>query len=73
MKPRRERPRAIAAIKSSDENLAAVLLALDEPQSARNNRRVCRIGSWFSTIRRSIDVRKILNEAGLRGDDRNQR
>ena len=58
-------PAAIAAIKSSDENLAAVLLALDE-RKARETTDVFVVSDHgFSTIRRSIDVRKILNEAGF--------
>src|SRR5947207_7872947 len=58
-------PVAIAAIKSTDENLAAVLLALDE-RKARETTDVFVVSDHgFSTIRRSIDVRKILNEAGF--------
>jgi arylsulfatase A-like enzyme len=58
-------PAAIAAIKSSDENLAAVLSALDE-RKARETTDVFVVSDHgFSTIRRSIDVRKILNEAGF--------
>ena len=58
-------PAAIAAIKSTDENLAAVLLALDE-RKARETTDVFVVSDHgFSTIRRSIDVRKILNEAGF--------
>ena len=56
-------PVALAAIKSSDENLAAVLSALDE-RKARETTDVFVVSDHgFSTIRRSIDVRKILNEA----------
>src|SRR6476660_2706061 len=58
-------PVALAAIKSSDENLAAVLSALDE-RKARETTDVFVVSDHgFSTIRRSIDVRKILNEAGF--------
>jgi arylsulfatase A-like enzyme len=58
-------PAAIAAIKSADENLGAVLSALDE-QNARGTTDVFVVSDHgFSTIRRSIDLRKILNEAGF--------
>ena len=58
-------PAALAAIKSADENLAAVLSALDE-RKARGTTDVFVVSDHgFSTIRRSIDVRKILNEAGF--------
>lgn len=56
-------PAAIAAIKSADENLGAVLSALDE-QKARGTTDVFVVSDHgFSTIRRSVDLRKILNEA----------
>ena len=55
---------ALAAIKSSDENLAAVLSALDR-QGARKTTDVFVVSDHgFSTIERSVDVRKILNDAG---------
>jgi arylsulfatase A-like enzyme len=58
-------PAAIAAIKSSDENLAAVLSALDE-RKARETTDVFVVSDHgFSTIRRSIDLRKMLNAAGF--------
>jgi predicted AlkP superfamily pyrophosphatase or phosphodiesterase len=58
-------PAALAAIKSADENLAAVLSALDE-RKARTTTDVFVVSDHgFSTIRRSIDLRKILNEAGF--------
>jgi predicted AlkP superfamily pyrophosphatase or phosphodiesterase len=58
-------PAAIAAIKSADENLAAVLSALDE-RKARETTHVFVVSDHgFSTIRRSIDLRKILNDAGF--------
>ncbi len=58
-------PAALAAIKSSDENLAAVLSALDS-HKARGTTDVFVVSDHgFSTIRRSIDLRKILNEAGF--------
>jgi arylsulfatase A-like enzyme len=56
---------ALAAIKSADENLAAVLSALSE-KKARGTTDVFVVSDHgFSTIRRSIDLRKILNEAGF--------
>jgi len=59
-------PAALAAIKSSDENLAAVLSALDN-HKARGTTDVFVVSDHgFSTIRRSIDLRKLLNEAGFR-------
>jgi arylsulfatase A-like enzyme len=58
-------PAAIAAIKSADENLSAVLSALDK-QKARGTTDIFIVSDHgFSTIRRSIDLRKILNEAGF--------
>jgi predicted AlkP superfamily pyrophosphatase or phosphodiesterase len=56
---------ALAAIKSSDENLAAVLSALDR-QRARATTDVFVVSDHgFSTIDRSVDLRKILNDAGF--------
>src|SRR6266545_2378580 len=58
-------PAALAAIKSADENLAAILSALDE-RKARGTTDVFVVSDHgFSTIRRSIDVGKSLNEAGF--------
>ena len=58
-------PPALAAIKSSDENLAAVLSALDR-QGARDTTDVFVVSDHgFSTIERSVDLRKILNDAGF--------
>jgi arylsulfatase A-like enzyme len=58
-------PASLAAIKSADENLAVVLSALDE-QEARGTTDVLVVSDHgFSTIRRSIDLRKTLNQAGL--------
>jgi arylsulfatase A-like enzyme len=58
-------PASIAAIKSSDENLAAVLSALDQ-QDARGRTDVFVVSDHgFSTIERSVDLRKILNDAGF--------
>ena len=56
---------ALAAIKSSDENLAAVLSALDR-QGARGTTDVFVVSDHgFSTIERSVDLRKTLNDAGF--------
>ena len=56
---------ALAAIKSSDENLSAVLSALDR-QGAREATDVFVVSDHgFSTIERSVDLRKILNDAGF--------
>ena len=58
-------PTAIAAIKSADENLAAVVSALDE-RKARGITDIFVVSDHgFSTIRRSIDLPRILNEAGF--------
>jgi arylsulfatase A-like enzyme len=58
-------PPALAAIKSSDENLGAVLSALDQ-QSARKTTDVFVVSDHgFSTIERSVDLRKILRDAGF--------
>src|SRR5205809_3768402 len=67
-------PPALAAIKSSDENLAAILSALDRPSakatagqaSARATTDIFVVSDHgFSTIERSIDLRKILSNAGF--------
>ena len=58
-------PAAIAAIKSADENLAAVLAALDEHKVRETTDVFVVSDHGFSTIRRSIDLRKVLNEAGF--------
>jgi predicted AlkP superfamily pyrophosphatase or phosphodiesterase len=58
-------PPALAAIKSSDENLTAILSALDT-KAARETTDVFVVSDHgFSTIRRSIDLRKILGAAGF--------
>src|SRR5213078_4997868 len=58
-------PAALAAIKSSDNNLETVLLAL-ERKGVRKMTDIFVISDHgFSTIRRSIDLRKILNDAGF--------
>src|SRR5205814_6562113 len=56
---------AIAAIKSADQNLAAVLSALDEHKARETTDVFVVSDHGFSTIRRSIDLRKMLNEAGF--------
>ena len=58
-------PAALAAIKSADENLAAVLSALDERKARETTDVLVVSDHGFSTIRRSIDLRKILSEAGF--------
>jgi arylsulfatase A-like enzyme len=58
-------PEAIAAIKSADENLAAVLSALDE-RNARSTTDIFVVSDHgFSTIKRSIDLPKILSKSGF--------
>jgi arylsulfatase A-like enzyme len=58
-------PEALAAIKSSDDNLARVLAALDK-RNARSTTDVFVVSDHgFSTIARSIDVPKILRDAGF--------
>jgi arylsulfatase A-like enzyme len=58
-------PAALAAIKSADENLAAVVAALDQG-NARGTTDVFVVSDHgFSTIERSIDLQKILNDAGF--------
>jgi len=58
-------PAGLAAIKSADENLAAVLSALDE-RNARGTTDIFVVSDHgFSTIRRSIDLPTILKEAGF--------
>jgi predicted AlkP superfamily pyrophosphatase or phosphodiesterase len=58
-------PPALAAIKSSDENLAGVLSALDR-QAARKTTDLFVVSDHgFSTIERSVDLRKILSDAGF--------
>jgi hypothetical protein len=56
---------ALAAIKSADENLASILSALDR-QGVRGTTDVFVVSDHgFSTIRRSVDLRKILRDAGF--------
>jgi arylsulfatase A-like enzyme len=56
---------AIAAINSADKNFAAVLSALDEHKVRETTDVFVVSDHGFSTIRRSIDLRKILNESGF--------
>jgi arylsulfatase A-like enzyme len=58
-------PAALAAIKSADENLAVVLSALDDHKARETTDVFVVSDHGFSTIRRSIDLRKTLNEAGF--------
>lgn len=56
---------ALAAIKSSDDNLAVVLAALDR-QGVRSTTDIFVVSDHgFSTIERSVDLRKILKDAGF--------
>jgi arylsulfatase A-like enzyme len=56
---------AMSAIKSADENLAALLSALDH-RGARGRTDVFVVSDHgFSTIERSVDLRRILNDAGF--------
>ena len=56
---------ALAAIRTADQNLARVLTALDR-QHARETTDIFVVSDHgFSTIERSIDLRKILNNAGF--------
>jgi arylsulfatase A-like enzyme len=58
-------PSALAAIKSADQNLAAALSALDR-HGVRETTDVFLVSDHgFSTIERSVDLRKILNDAGF--------
>ena len=58
-------PAALAAIKSADENLTAVLSALDQ-RDARGRTDVFIVSDHgFSTIKRSVDLRRTLNDAGF--------
>jgi predicted AlkP superfamily pyrophosphatase or phosphodiesterase len=58
-------PAALAAIKSADANLAAVLSALDERKMRETTDVFVVSDHGFSTIERSTDLRKILNDAGF--------
>jgi len=58
-------PPALAAIKSSDENLAVVLAALDSRAARQATDLFVVSDHGFSTIERSVDLRKILRDAGF--------
>jgi len=63
-------PAVLAAIKSSDDNLTRVLNALDRPRSANASARQATdifvvSDHGFSTIERSINIPKILRDAGF--------
>src|SRR5437764_6073643 len=58
-------PAAIAAIKSTDHNLARVLAALDQHQAGSTTDIFVVSDHGFSTIARSIDIPKILRDAGF--------
>jgi predicted AlkP superfamily pyrophosphatase or phosphodiesterase len=58
-------PEARAAIKSADANLAAVLSALDRFGARATTNIFVVSDHGFSTIERSIDLRKILSEANF--------
>ena len=58
-------PAALAAIKASDENLASVLSALDRQKARETTDLLIVSDHGFSTIKRSFDLRKILNDAGF--------
>src|SRR5439155_17401392 len=58
-------PAALAAIKSSDQNLAAVLAALDRHHAREATDVFVLSDHGFSTIERSVDLRKILKDAGF--------
>jgi arylsulfatase A-like enzyme len=56
---------ALAAIKAADDNLATVLRVLDE-KHARDTTDILVVSDHgFSTIRRSVDVAALLNDAGF--------
>src|SRR5206468_3962892 len=58
-------PPALAAIKSSDENLAVVLAALDSRVARQTTDLFVVSDHGFSTIGRSVDLRKILKDSGF--------
>jgi arylsulfatase A-like enzyme len=58
-------PAALTAIKSADENLATVLSALDQKKARETTDVFVVSDHGFSTIKRSIDLRKILSDAGF--------
>src|SRR5438034_8168429 len=58
-------PAALSAIKSSDQNLAAVLAALDRHHAREATDVFVLSDHGFSTIERSVDLRKILKDSGF--------
>ncbi len=56
---------ALAAIKSSDENLGRILAALDRDHARESTDIFVVSDHGFSTIQRSVDLRKILKDAGF--------
>src|SRR6266480_2536880 len=58
-------PAALAAIKSADKNLAAVLSELDQRKASETTDIFVVSDHGFSTIERSVDLRKILRDAGF--------
>jgi predicted AlkP superfamily pyrophosphatase or phosphodiesterase len=58
-------PPALVAIKSSDENLAVVLAGLDSRAARQATDLFVVSDHGFSTIERSVDLRKILSDAGF--------
>ena len=58
-------PAALAAIKSADENLAAILSALNERKARETTDVFVASDHGFSTIRRSVDLQRILSEASF--------
>src|SRR4030095_5044157 len=58
-------PLALAAIKSADENLAAILSTLDRKGGRETTDVFVVSDHGFSTIERSVDLRKILRDAGF--------
>jgi arylsulfatase A-like enzyme len=58
-------PAALAAIESADENLGAVISTLDERKVRQTTDVLVVSDHGFSTIKRSIDLQKVLNDAGF--------
>jgi arylsulfatase A-like enzyme len=58
-------PPALAAIKAADQNLTTLLSALEQRNAHETTDVFVVSDHGFSTIQRSIDLRKILNDAGF--------
>jgi arylsulfatase A-like enzyme len=58
-------PTALSAIKSADENLSSVVAALGQQKTRETTDLFIVSDHGFSTIERSVDLRKILNDAGF--------